>query len=62
MSKDAKRGGARPGAGRKPAEVKSVSISFRLPMTERDALYEYLKKKNISMASFVNEALKLLDR
>jgi len=31
-------------------------------MTERDALYEYLKKKKISMASFVNEALKLLDR
>ena len=60
MNKDAKRGGARPGAGRKPSSVETVSMSFRIPVDTRAELNAFLKERELSMADFVKAALSSL--
>lgn len=58
MNKDAsKRGGARPGAGRKcKGSAPSVTVSLRLPPELRDELRAFLKSRRMTAAQFVEEA------
>lgn len=59
MNKDAsKRGGARPGAGRKcKGSAPSVTVSLRLPPELRDELRAFLKYRRMTAAQFVEEGL-----
>ena len=57
MNKDEKRGGARLGAGRKPSDVETVTMSFRIPIDTRAELNAFLKERGLSMAAFVKAAL-----
>lgn len=59
MNKDAsKRGGARPGAGRKcKGSAPSVTVSLRLPPELRDELRAFLKSRGMTAAQFVEEGL-----
>ena len=60
MNKEVRRGGARPGAGRKPANVETVSMSFRVPVATRKELVDFIKSHDISMADFIKMALDAL--
>lgn len=60
MNKEVRRGGARPGAGRKPANIETVSMSFRVPVTTREELVNFIKSHGISMADFIKMALAAL--
>lgn len=56
-----KRGGARPGAGRKPkGRIPSVMVSFRLSPERRDDLRAFLKERSMTVSAFVEEALGLM--
>ena len=57
MNKNEKRGGARLGAGRKPPDVETVTMSFRIPIDTRAELNAFLKERGLSMAEFVKAAL-----
>lgn len=59
MNKDAsKRGGARPGAGRKcKGSAPSATVSLRLPPELRDELRAFLKSRRMTAAQFVEEGL-----
>ena len=60
-SREAKRGGARPGAGRKPkGNTPSVMVSFRLSPELRDDLRAFLKERSMTVSGFVEEALGLM--
>lgn len=52
-----RRGGRRPGAGRKPSDVETVTMSFRIPIDTRAELNAFLKERGLSMADFVKAAL-----
>ena len=58
-----KRGGSRPGAGRKPiGSARSVTLTYSLPPELKDELQAYLRRRNIPMRIFVAEALKLMNK
>lgn len=57
MNSKESRGGRRPGAGRKPSSVETVSLSFRIPIDTRAELNAFLKERGLSMADFVKAAL-----
>lgn len=51
------RGGARPGAGRKPGRVHDVSLTIELPRSLRDAATAVAAEDRISIAEFVRDAI-----
>lgn len=57
MNSKENRGGRRPGAGRKPSDVETVTMSFRIPVNTRAELNAFLKGRGLSMADFVKTAL-----
>ena len=60
MNSKESRGGRRPGAGRKPSSVETVSMSFRIPVDTRAELNAILKERGLSMADFVKAAINAL--
>lgn len=55
-----KRGGRRPGAGRKPSAVNTVCVSFRIPVPMREELNEFLKENSMNMSAFIKKALSVM--
>lgn len=51
------RGGARPGAGRKPGRVHDVSLTVELPLSLLDAVRAAAQEADVSLAEFVRDAL-----
>lgn len=60
-SRELKRGGARPGAGRKPkGRIPSIMVNLRLSPELRDDLRAFLKERSMTVSAFVEEALGLM--
>lgn len=58
-----RRGGARPGAGRKPTgQTPSVAICLRMPPELRGRLKVYLRREHITTREFVERALGALEK
>ncbi len=55
------RGGARPGAGRKPIGSRvGICISFRVPEEIRDEIRLFIQQRGIPCAMFLIEAVRLM--
>lgn len=52
-----KRGGARPGAGRKKIEGRDIAVTFRISATAKQRLTDYAARNGISMQEAVNRIL-----
>ena len=57
MEKKSTRGGARPGAGRKPIGKPLTTVSIRLLEEEKERLKKFTKFHNITIRKFIIKAL-----
>lgn len=57
MEKKSKRGGVRPGAGRKPLDKPLVTVSIRLSEEEKERLKKFTKSHNVTIRKFIKKAL-----
>lgn len=57
MENKSTRGGARPGAGRKPLGKPLVTVSIRLLEEEKERLKRFTKSHNMTIRKFIMKAL-----
>lgn len=55
-----KRGGARPGAGRKKIEGRDIAVTFRISSLAKQRLTDYAQRHGISLQEAVNRMFESL--
>jgi hypothetical protein len=56
--KNQNKGGARPGAGRKPRKISRVGLTVMLEPEDRDKLRDLCKARNVSQAAWITDKIK----